>query len=93
MGNGQPGVIKGHFDRRDTARKRVLVSGVISYNDGFCTHSCVVRNLSANGAQLTLVGTPELPNVFALHVDGEDAPRSARVCWTSPTAVGVEFVT
>ena len=77
-------------DRRSEVRRRVLKAGVLSFNRGFSSFECVIRNLSDNGARLSLGETFALPTSFSLRLDGA-APRTATVRWRTEDAMGVAF--
>ncbi|HHZ11050.1 MAG TPA: PilZ domain-containing protein [Rhizobiales bacterium] len=78
-------------ERRSETRHRVFKGGRLTFNKGYGALECVVRNLSDRGARLALGETTAVPNAFLLEIAGESAPRSARLRWRSPVAVGVEF--
>lgn len=78
-------------ERRNAIRRRILKGGVLSFNKGYSTFECVVRNVSDSGARISLGETFALPNAFKLHVDGSPA-RFAEICWRSPMALGVRFL-
>jgi len=77
-------------ERRADMRQRVLKGAVLSFNKGYSTFECVVRNLSDGGAQLSLGETFALPERFSLTVDGK-VSRPALVRWRTATAIGVAF--
>lgn len=78
-------------DRREGARRRVLKGGVVSFNKGYSTFECVVRNLSEKGAQLAFGETFALPNHFMVKIS-EEEPRKAEVRWRGPSQIGIAFV-
>jgi hypothetical protein len=55
------------------------------------TTGCVVRNLSASGACLTVETPGENPERFNLVFDSGEPSRVARVVWRSATRIGVRF--
>lgn len=59
--------------------------------DGCEVVGCLVKDLSANGAQLVFVATSDIPSEFRLTAEGiED--QACVVKWRSKGALGVEFV-
>ena len=78
-------------DRRSEIRRRVLKGATVSFNSGYSSFECVVRNQSARGARLSFAETFALPKTFWLFIAGE-RPVKAEVRWSSMTAVGVELV-
>ncbi|MGE0280007.1 MAG: PilZ domain-containing protein [Rhizobiaceae bacterium] len=78
-------------ERRADLRRRVLKGATVSFNNGYSSFECVVRNQSENGARLSLAETFALPKQFWLIISDE-RPVRAEVRWSSMTAVGVEFI-
>jgi len=78
-------------ERRGDLRRRVLKGATISFNSGYSSFECVVRNESERGARLSFAETFALPRSFWLMIAGE-RPVRAQVRWSSMTAVGVEWV-
>ena len=77
-------------DRRRTSRRKVLRGGKTFWPNGDSAE-CVVHNVSATGAKLSLVGSA--PNTFTLLVDGDSIRRQCRVTWRRESLVGVRFET
>lgn len=77
-------------DRRNGTRRRVLKGATVSFNKGYSTFECVVRNQSDQGARLSFAETFALPNHFGLAVSG-DTERLVDVRWRTMTAVGVVY--
>lgn len=78
-------------ERRSTIRRRVLKGAIVSFNQGYSTFECVVRNVSDDGARLSFGETFALPNQFWLTI-AEQAPRKVEIRWRTLTAVGVSLV-
>jgi hypothetical protein len=78
-------------ERRQAERRRVLKGGRLSFNSGYGSAECVVRNLSATGARLTFGDSSAIPQRFDLLITSEEMPRGAVVRWRSQTALGVSF--
>lgn len=77
-------------DRRGTHRNRVLKGAVLTFNKGYSTFECVVRNQSENGAKLSLAESFALPNAFDLAIMDDNA-RPVHVVWRTPDAIGVRY--
>jgi len=52
---------------------------------------CIVRNISATGAGLTMESTTLVPDTFDLSFDGGRTLRSCRVLWRTAREIGLEF--
>ena len=78
-------------ERRAEIRRRVLKGATVSFNNGYSSFECVVRNQSERGARLSFAETFSLPKTFWLMISGE-RPMKAEVRWSSMTAVGVGLV-
>ena len=61
------------------------------FNDGNSTVSCIVRELSATGARISLASTSGIPALFTLKMPG-GANVLCRLIWVSPTEMGVAFI-
>ncbi len=77
---------------RKESRRRTLKGAKLSFYGGYCSFEGIVRNQSQNGARLDFGDTTGVPSEFNLAIAGEAAKRTARVCWYSPTSVGVRFL-
>lgn len=76
------------FDRRRSARRRILKGGRTFWPNGDSSE-CSVRNLSDEGAQLQFCGP--CPSTFDLIIDGDNSRRSCAVIWRKGNRVGVQF--
>lgn len=79
-------------ERRKTFRRRALMAGTVRLQTQTSTYSCVVRNISATGAQLTMSGAMWLPESFELEIRHRDIRVGARAVWRDNTEMGIEFV-
>lgn len=78
-------------ERRSALRRRVLKGATVSFNNGYSSFECVVRNQSDGGARLSFAETFALPKTFWLMIAGERVQK-AEICWCTMTAVGVKLV-
>lgn len=76
---------------RDSARKAALLPGTISFGEQRL--DCVVLNLSAQGASLSLNADATIPFAFDLTIDGERRHRRCRVVWRMERQLGISFDT
>lgn len=79
-------------EQRKEGRRRTLKGAKLSFYGGYCSFEGIVRNQSQNGARLDFGDTTGVPAEFSVTISGEAAKRTARVCWYSPTSIGVCFV-
>ncbi|MEN3791710.1 PilZ domain-containing protein [Fulvimarina sp. MAC3] len=77
-------------ERRIAPRQRVLKRARVIFNNGFSTLDCVVRNVSATGALLTLAEAVHVPREFQIKI-GEDAVRPARLIYRRTMFAGIRF--
>lgn len=77
-------------ERRASTRHKVLKGATVSFNRGYSSFECIMRNQSEHGARLAFAETFALPNEFLLVV-GDEKPVKAQVKWRTMTAVGVEM--
>jgi hypothetical protein len=78
--------------KRD-ARKSVSQSGWITLDGGFAARQCVVQDVSATGAKITMNDPSTLPAKLRLAF-ARDARtgRNCEVVWRRGKSVGVKFV-
>lgn len=79
-------------DGRHTTRRRILMAGVIAYNDRRSTLACTVRDLSRTGAHLRVTASASVPYTFDLIIELDGFEVSCCVVWRTTTDVGVRFV-
>ena len=79
----------GHDERRHQARTRLFRTAQLFAEAQI--GSCVVRNISALGAWLTMESTTHVPDTFDLSIDGGRNVRPCRVLWRTATEIGLEF--
>jgi hypothetical protein len=73
----------------DSARKQLLVPATITFGEREV--GCVVLNLSARGACITLDVDAVTPPAFGLAIDGERGRRRCRVIWRIERRLGISF--
>lgn len=72
-------------------RARAYLDAVAIFDDGRSTLQCQIRNLTQEGAKLTMPSTLALPETFMLEVATRGERRAARVRWRTATEAGVSF--
>ena len=72
-------------------RERVFRSAKIfvSRAQGF---PCIIRDISASGARVSLEGAVALPDMVVLKLDFGGAAKRARVVWQEKHEAGIEFL-
>lgn len=78
------------IERRRFPRSRVF-KGAKLIAPGRAKVPCTVRDLSAQGAGLQLLGSADLPEEFDLCFDTGQRIRQCRKVWRNVTLVGVSF--
>lgn len=79
-------------ERRRSPRRRVLKSGLASYNKDYTTVPCVMRNINADGARLDFDELAAVPSTFTLHVGIDGYRIECERVWREGKACGVRFV-
>jgi len=88
--------IKNHaiiaFDRRAVPRRRVLKEALVVFNKGQSTLSCLVTDISENGARLRMPFSTALPRRFVLLIKSDGVARPVLHVWSTLREVGVRFI-
>ncbi|MBP0616816.1 PilZ domain-containing protein [Jiella sp. KSK16Y-1] len=71
---------------------RVLKRAKIVFNNGFSTFDCIVRNVSATGALLTIDDSVHLPKEFRIRIGEEQANRPAELIYRRSMFAGIRFL-
>ncbi|SHL86236.1 PilZ domain-containing protein [Bradyrhizobium lablabi] len=80
------------FDRRQSARDKVMYGGVAELGEHGATKECVVRNISENGAQVEFSNVVKLPKQqMSLTIARKGRSFLARIIWWRDNFVGVAF--
>lgn len=78
-------------DARQQARAETLKGAAIRTAAGKPDIRCLIRNISAEGAELDLSEGARVPQHFTLHVPHEGVTYRAQVRWREEGRVGVQF--
>ncbi|WP_152045894.1 PilZ domain-containing protein [Aureimonas psammosilenae] len=79
-------------ERRIAPRTKVLKRGQVVFNNNFSTFDCIVRNISATGALLTLDDAAHLPKEFGLRIGDDRTLRPARLVYRRGALAGIRFL-
>jgi PilZ domain len=77
-------------ERREGARRRILKTAKIVFNDGRSTIDCLVRNQSDSGARLKIATVVGVPDEFELSIMGS-RPRACHVIWRTAEELGIRY--
>lgn len=79
-------------ERRPKSRRRVLLGGLVVYAEGAHSFGCTIRNLTDDGARITLPPKLAVPvDVYLISVRGRVA-HEARIVWNNGVEAGLSFV-
>ncbi len=79
-------------ERRVAPRTRTFKRAQILFNNRFSTVDCIVRNISATGALLTIDGSVPLPKQFEFRIGDDDALRPAKLVYRRELFAGIHFL-
>lgn len=88
--------IEQYCDRATSQRQprhRVLKAGLACFNGRHVTVPCVVRDMSAGGARLSISGSVGVPDTFELYVELDASWAGCEVTWRRAGNIGVRFTT
>jgi hypothetical protein len=79
-------------ERRQSTRSRLLLKGVIVFHDPKLPRlDCLVRDISAGGARITVAETVAVASRFRLIIPQRNQEIDVCVCWRAGAEVGVAF--
>ncbi|UIJ70498.1 PilZ domain-containing protein [Aurantimonas sp. HBX-1] len=79
-------------ERRVAPRMRTLKRAKIIFNGGFSTFDCILRNISATGALLTIDEAAHLPKEFQIRIGEERDERPAKLVYRRGMFAGIRFL-
>ncbi len=80
-------------NKKRAVRKSLQQPGWISFEGGFAARPCVVHDMSAGGAKITIEDPNSLPGKLRLALSRDTRTgRSCEVVWRRGKSVGVKFV-
>ena len=78
-------------ERRVAPRTRTLKRAQVLFNNRFSTFDCIVRNVSATGALLTIDASAHLPKTFDVRI-GDEPERPAKLVYRRGILAGIHFL-
>lgn len=78
-----------HEERRGSGRSRTLLGATVIFRDGTATVPCVVRNRTANGAQLEIPANQLIPKRFYLVTAKDNKVYEAELVWKRTNRIGI----
>ena len=79
--------------KKREARRSLQQSGWITFDGGFAARACVVQDMSATGAKITIEDTNSLPGRLRLAFSRDARTgRNCEVVWRRGKSAGVKFV-
>lgn len=79
------------IERRETARRRVCLAGLVRVATFLPEIACTLRDVSLDGARIRLPAGTVLPARFDLRVPCRDETRRARIVWRAGDMAGLGF--
>jgi hypothetical protein len=76
---------------RNEARQRKVTRAVIRFEGGRGEAECILRDVSADGAEILVATTFGIPSEFRLFV-GDEPERACFVRWRQARRLGVQFL-
>lgn len=90
--NALPGKEPDGSERRVAQRVRTLKRAKVLFNNRFSTFDCIVRNISATGALLTIDEAAHLPKTFDIVIGEEGPERPAKLVYRRGMLAGIRFL-
>jgi len=91
MSSASPPELPPTAERRPERRRRTLLGGRVSYDDGAHVFDCTIRDLSTGGARITVPGQqPIARNVFLINIR-DRVVYEADVVWNKGGHAGLSF--
>ncbi len=85
----EPSVARTAEERRHTRRQRVLKGALVVFGDFERVVDCSIRDLSPEGARLTVPTTAGIPDTFHLLIPAEHKIAPARAAWRNNRELGI----
>ena len=80
-----------HENRRAARRNRIFKRARVILGDGYSTVECVVRDVSDNGARITIEDPIAMPGSFSFVFLDKGVVQAAVVRWQRGRNIGIEF--
>lgn len=79
------------IEQRQTLRKRVIYSGVVTFNERRSSLDCVIRNFSDDGAKIEFDNPALLPDEIDLVIPKKNRAFRAKMVWAAAGQAGLTF--
>jgi hypothetical protein len=79
-------------ERRRTRRQKSFLRGFVYFDKRRGVMSCLIRDLSEEGARIIFSETVTIPDVVNLHIPQKDQTLRARVQWRRGDEIGLGFM-
>ena len=87
----KPSAARSADERRHIRRQRVLKGALVVFGAFERVVDCAVRDLSEDGARLTLTSTAGIPDTFHVLLPGERRIAPAQSAWRTSREIGIAF--
>ena len=78
-------------ERRNSRRLKSFLRGFVYFDKRHGTMSCLVRDLSGEGARIIFSEAVTIPNMINLHIPQKNQTLRARVTWRRGDEIGLGF--
>lgn len=78
-------------ERRPASRRRVLLAGLVVYENGAYSSDCLIRSLSQTGARIAISDHIPLPGRLYLINIRDGLAYDALVVWSRSAEIGIKF--
>jgi hypothetical protein len=78
-------------ERRNIRRHKSFLRGFVYFDKRRGVMTCLVRDLSADGARVIFSGAVTIPDVINLHIPQREQTVRARVQWRRGDEIGLDF--
>ncbi|MGA3311155.1 MAG: PilZ domain-containing protein [Xanthobacteraceae bacterium] len=78
-------------ERRESRRQKSFLRGFVYFDKRRGVTSCLVRDISDEGARIILSETVAIPDVVNLHIPQREQTLRARVQWRRRDEIGLAF--
>lgn len=79
-------------NRKSSPRSRQLKNVQIVFNNGFCTHDAILRDMSDDGVRIETKHVLDIPNDFTLKFTYDDTTKRCRIVWRGKEHIGAKFI-
>ena len=79
-------------ERRESRRPKSFLRGFVSFDRRRGVMSCLVRDLSDEGARIILSQSVTIPDVISLHIPQREQTFHAQVQWRRGDEIGLAFI-